>query len=856
MGVNSPLGWLLLVASFLKCPAAYPECNSSYVARSVYTSSPFLGGASFSTVSTFGRNYAAGVRCSITISARRLVFLELCLHTSDALTINNATHTQTFNGASLPPSLYSREDMFSVDWTSSNISSSFGCGKPGVPGWTFLSLNSSQSEELSPLFEPDLINEGDGCQGAISRSGPVIKGSYLQATQEFSCRFDIRATGIRFLSFELAKSPPHPSRFDTLGISFSPNSNIGNLNTSYDHIFTYDSDPDRFYTGSPSILFSMLWVKKRLSTILSFYEGWKIVVDNSIRNTSRPNITGVEDCIASRAVLENYSGDRTVLYRSNTSQILGMSDCRFVIRADALNVTTFETSSPETYLLYIYPGNDFGFDTSLQSVIRLSDFNGVNNLIYITSPTGYFSLRWRRLLLSIDRNFTLLATTFITSNPTANPSSYPTPGPLLPTVAPQNETKNSSDLTTNDSLIAGISVGGFIGVCISFYLAYHFLHKRKQHSNGDPQPPADIEMEEKRSEEELLDDNLNDEKGYWVGQLLVIPSKTIQRIRKLGEGHFGVVYLARYLEDYVVVKIPKRTNFDFAELANNLQYTLSSPHLCKLIGATDIKGRMSMVMTYYSNGSLDKLHKSKRMYLEPLFRRIVSDVLKGLKFLHSHNVCHRDIACRNLFMDHNQRVVLGDLGLAVQLQDGQDTIAEEERVGAWPWLAPEALRRQNHIYSVKTDIWALGVTCYELLSRGRPPYNHRQLTTPKRRYTCKCILRNKIRLMPPVGACEIGVKILNSCLEPDPSRRPEAKELLQLIDSTEPETPVHDHAEGKSTRMHMKKFSLDSKDDTFRASISGGFQSKVSVSHADSVRSVVKGVLRESKRDRSMSSIS
>eukprot|EP00954_Amorphochlora_amoebiformis_P016128 1264676-Amorphochlora_amoeboformis.AAC.1 len=103
--------FLYMCAFLLLLPcgcAAYAECNSSNVEQRFYSSSPFWGGVVYSTATVAGRNYAEGVRCSMTISARRLVFLELCLDTLDALTINNATHTQIFTGGSLPPSLYSR----------------------------------------------------------------------------------------------------------------------------------------------------------------------------------------------------------------------------------------------------------------------------------------------------------------------------------------------------------------------------------------------------------------------------------------------------------------------------------------------------------------------------------------------------------------------------------------------------------------------------------------------------------------------------------------------------------------------------------------------------------------------------
>lgn len=104
---------------------------------------------------------------------------------------------------------------------------------------------------------------------------------------------------------------------------------------------------------------------------------------------------------------------------------------------------------------------------------------------------------------------------------------------------------------------------------------------------------------------------------------------------------------------------------------------------------------------------------------ESIIKNVVYNALKGLKYLHSNNICHRDIKTENLLMNcvdfENPFVILGDLGLATYFEDGKKL---EEPVGTLKFAAPEII---NHTpYDKSIDIWSLGVTTYFLLSGTYP----------------------------------------------------------------------------------------------------------------------------------------
>lgn len=77
---------------------------------------------------------------------------------------------------------------------------------------------------------------------------------------------------------------------------------------------------------------------------------------------------------------------------------------------------------------------------------------------------------------------------------------------------------------------------------------------------------------------------------------------------------------------------------------------------------------------------------------------IALDVVRGLHFLHTHSVVHRDIKSKNILLAGNGRAKLGDVGLAqIMGRDvggaggGSDGETITEMVGTFAWMAPEVL---------------------------------------------------------------------------------------------------------------------------------------------------------------------
>ena len=93
-------------------------------------------------------------------------------------------------------------------------------------------------------------------------------------------------------------------------------------------------------------------------------------------------------------------------------------------------------------------------------------------------------------------------------------------------------------------------------------------------------------------------------------------------------------------------------------------------------------------------------------------------MLKGLNYLHSINIIHRDIKCINVLVSGNGICKLSDFGSACQIigtNSKHAVINQSKRhIGTYHWLAPELIQTQSN-YNQKVDIWSFGCCVIEMV---------------------------------------------------------------------------------------------------------------------------------------------
>ena len=222
----------------------------------------------------------------------------------------------------------------------------------------------------------------------------------------------------------------------------------------------------------------------------------------------------------------------------------------------------------------------------------------------------------------------------------------------------------------------------------------------------------------------------------------VIDFSKLEIIRPIGEGSFGLVYLARYLQTTVAVKVltqdlkrgPRSSSQLLTALAREkpsaealmalkqeatIMASLRHPCCVRYLGAC--LDPPSLVMEYCSRRSVDFIlasaskdpqHASQLDWLRLL--SMATDAAKGLLYLHSRSppIVHRDFKSPNLLVQADWHVKISDFNVSRVVENG--AALSSLQITNPRWLAPEVLRGGSAVLA--SDIFAFGVVLWEFLT--------------------------------------------------------------------------------------------------------------------------------------------
>ncbi len=122
-----------------------------------------------------------------------------------------------------------------------------------------------------------------------------------------------------------------------------------------------------------------------------------------------------------------------------------------------------------------------------------------------------------------------------------------------------------------------------------------------------------------------------------------------------------------------------------------------------------------MVVEYLSGGELIKKLSQKKRYNENSVKKIIWNIMSGLKYMHERNIMHRDLKPENLILKtkkNKQDVKLIDFGLADYITNREPLF---RRCGTPGFVAPEIISlKSGEMYNEKCDIFSSGVIFYIL----------------------------------------------------------------------------------------------------------------------------------------------
>src|SRR5437588_10822957 len=192
-----------------------------------------------------------------------------------------------------------------------------------------------------------------------------------------------------------------------------------------------------------------------------------------------------------------------------------------------------------------------------------------------------------------------------------------------------------------------------------------------------------------------------------------------ERVDVLGHGVSGIVYLAwdTLLKKQVALKEIDLQASDVSRFLEEARVMdrMRHPNIARVNGVDLIDGRVVIDMEYVRGPNLQELLRTEGPL--PLDRAldIAIQTLDALDYAHSMRTVHRDIKPANILIGRDGQVKLVDFGLAEILA----TNSYAGGAGTYAYMAPEDFL-EEHRSDHQSDIWAVGVTLYEMLTASRP----------------------------------------------------------------------------------------------------------------------------------------
>ncbi len=199
-----------------------------------------------------------------------------------------------------------------------------------------------------------------------------------------------------------------------------------------------------------------------------------------------------------------------------------------------------------------------------------------------------------------------------------------------------------------------------------------------------------------------------------------------RRVRDLGAGTFGEVYLAYDLEldRHVAVKVPNATrisafkDIDFFVEEARTAASLNHPNIVPVydIGRTP-EGAVYIVSRFIEGKTLRQLIGNVHDSLQDRVR-LIAIVADALHYAHQKKLIHRDVKPDNILIEvETNTPFITDFGLAIR----EDDYARQLDVAGTPsYMSPEQALGEGHRLDGRSDVFSLGVVLYEIITTRRP----------------------------------------------------------------------------------------------------------------------------------------
>lgn len=160
---------------------------------------------------------------------------------------------------------------------------------------------------------------------------------------------------------------------------------------------------------------------------------------------------------------------------------------------------------------------------------------------------------------------------------------------------------------------------------------------------------------------------------------------------------------------------------------------LRHAHVVKFIESFNDANHIYMIQSLCLNHSLRELVKYRGVVSIDECRYFLSQILKGVDYIHKSGIIHRDLKLSNVLIDGNMQMKIGDFGLAIEADNPR--AKSKSLCGTTNYLPPEVVDRKGFAFG--SDVWACGIIAFVLLYGYAPFDEHDAMETYKRISRCE-----------------------------------------------------------------------------------------------------------------------
>lgn len=193
-------------------------------------------------------------------------------------------------------------------------------------------------------------------------------------------------------------------------------------------------------------------------------------------------------------------------------------------------------------------------------------------------------------------------------------------------------------------------------------------------------------------------------------------------MKELGSGNFGVARLVedKNTKELFAVKYIERGNKIDEKVQREIinHRSLRHPNIVRFKEVFLTPAHLAIVMEYAAGGELFNRICSAGRFSEDEARFFFQQLISGVSYCHSMEICHRDLKLENTLLDGSRtpRLKICDFGYS---KSGLLHSQPKSTVGTPAYIAPEVLSRKEYDGKI-ADVWSCGVTLYVMLVGGYP----------------------------------------------------------------------------------------------------------------------------------------